>query len=177
MVLHNRTFLIKNKPYTLIERLGGGAFGSVWSATTRSGRPAAVKTIDISGRTSSQFDPISLIDSFDKEITMAYKMRQETQHVVTIYGFDFDVKSGLALMAMELGGDTLANRVEKLHRIRDARRKHADGRAVLRKGTDYISAADRKNIWVQLVNIVLTLNRHHVVSSDHFARLHSWPFP
>lgn len=161
MALQNRTFMIKKKPYTLIERLGGGAFGSVWSATTASGRPAAVKTIDISGRTSSQFDPVSLIDSFNQEVKMAYRMRQETRHVVTIYGFDFDMPSGLALMAMELGGDTLAVRIEKLHLMKQAE-------AIVPKGTDYIPTGERKNIWRQLVKIVLALDRYDVVSRWNF---------
>ena len=69
------------------------------------------------------FDPLTLMESFEKEIKMAYKMRKETRHVVTIYGFDFDPQRGLALMAMELGGDTLAKRIEVLHIMKDMERK------------------------------------------------------
>jgi hypothetical protein len=83
------------------------------------GRPAAVKIIDISRRSENQFNPLFLMESFEKEIKMAYKMRQETRHVVTIYGFDFSERKGLLLMAMELGGDTLSTRIERLHGTQD----------------------------------------------------------
>ncbi len=132
------------------------------------GRRAAVKTIDVSGRTGTGgFDPFTLMESFEKEIKMAYKMRQETRHVVTIYGFDFDPRFGLALMAMELGGDSLAQRIETLHMMKDKRRRHRhhhmDGMNFTSTG-DYIPSRERKNIWVQLNNIVQTLHRHRVVS-------------
>jgi len=134
------------------------------------GHPAAVKTIDISGqRTGRNFDPYDLAESFQKEIKMAYKMRKETRHVVTIYGFDFDSRLGLALMAMELGGDTLAKRIEKLHAMKAMQNKRyrTDG-TVAPASRDYISSRERKNIWVQLVNIVQTLHRHHVVSRSNY---------
>ena len=107
-----------------------------------------------------------LIESFDKEIKMAYKMRQETKHVVTIYGFDFDPSSGLALVAMELGGDSLAKVIEKLHTKKILRKKHGfyDGSS----SSDYIPAVERKNIWVQLTKILMTLNHHRVVRFSSF---------
>ena len=181
--LRYQTFVIKGRPYTFIEWLGGGAFGSVWSARAADGKltrtmsialnsvrsigqPAAVKTIDLNRRGSGQFDPLTLINSFEKEIKMAYAMRQETRHVVTIYGFDFNARTGLALMAMELGGDTLTKRVERLHYMKGMQRRQHRGRdAMMMSGRDYISSRERKNIWVQLVEIVLTLHRHHVVST------------
>lgn len=104
-----------------------------------------------------------LMESFEKEIRMAYKMRQETRHVVTIFGFDFDMKKGLALMAMELGGDTLSTRIEKLHALKNAPRKMPIQDEMHGASGDYISPRDRKNIWIQLANIVQTLHRHHVV--------------
>ena len=106
---------------------------------------------------------IELIDSFDKEVKMAYRMRQETRHVVTIYGFDFDPRTGLALVAMELGGDTLSKRVEILHMLKNATNQHGSMDMLSRRGRDYISPMDRKSIWVQLMNIVQILHRHHVV--------------
>ena len=126
-----------------------------------------MKTIDISGRGAGNFDPLTLISSFEKEIKMAYAMRQETRHVVTIYGFDFNARTGLALMAMELGGDTLSKRVERLHFMRDMQRRQHRGRDAMMTlpGRDFISSRERKNIWVQLVEIVLTLHRHRVVST------------
>jgi hypothetical protein len=36
--LKNRTFKIQGHMYTLIDRLGGGAFGSVWSAVSPDGK-------------------------------------------------------------------------------------------------------------------------------------------
>jgi len=100
---------------------------------------------------------------------MAYKMRKETRHVVTIYGFDFDPRLGLALIAMELGGDTLAQRIERLHIMKtmQKRRHHPDGK-VAAASIDYIPSRERKNIWIQLANIVQTLNRHHVVSISNY---------
>ena len=35
--LENQTFKIRGQKYTLSERLGGGAFGSVWSAVSSDG--------------------------------------------------------------------------------------------------------------------------------------------
>ncbi|UJR07804.1 hypothetical protein I4U23_012088 [Adineta vaga] len=164
--LRNQTFTIQKQSYTLIRRLGGGAFGSVWSAQTPQGRSAAVKTIDISGRDGNQFEPTMLMESFEKEIRMAYKMRQETRHIVTIFGFDFDMKRGLALMAMELGGDTLSTRIEKLHAMKNVHRKNLTMDGMDGSHGDYISPRDRKNIWIQLANIVQTLHRHRVVHRD-----------
>ncbi|CAF0862103.1 unnamed protein product [Adineta steineri] len=149
----------------MVRRLGGGAFGSVWSATTSRGHSAAVKAIDISGRSGNQFDATTLMESFEKEIKMAYRMRKETRHVVTIFGFDFDMAKGLALMAMELGGDTLTVRIEKLHAMKDMQRLNLDT-AEMTPVTDYISPRDRKNIWIQLANIVQILHRHHIVHRD-----------
>ncbi len=95
---------------------------------------------------------------------MAYKMRQETRHVVTIYGFDFDMRRGLALMAMELGGDTLAARIEKLHAVKDMARRRQQANGKLVGSGDYIPPRERKSIWVQLANIVQSLHNHRVVS-------------
>jgi hypothetical protein len=95
---------------------------------------------------------------------MAYKMRQETRNVVTIYGFDFDLRTGLALIAMELGEDTLDQRVKRLHSMKDMKMRHHNIRDAMLPAGDYISSRERKNMWVQLVNIVQTLHRHHVVS-------------
>ena len=97
---------------------------------------------------------------------MAYKMRKETRHVVTIYGFDFNMERGLALMAMELGGEALNTRIERLHAMgRNYRR--TDGMKTTTG--DYIPSRERKNIWVQLVNIVQTLHRHRVVSKYEYS--------
>ena len=73
------------------------------------------------------------------------------------------MKKGLALMAMELGGDTLSTRIEKLHALKNAQRKIPVYDEMNGPSSDYISPRDRKNIWIQLANIVQTLHRHHVV--------------
>jgi len=86
---------------------------------------------------------------------MAYIMRGANNFVVNIYGFDFDSQRRVALMAMELGNDSLQDRVQNLHRM------HPGSKMI---GNDYISAGHRKNIWIQLVNIILALHQHNVVS-------------
>ena len=129
------------------------------------GHPVAIKAIDVSKRGKpGQLDSTNMVQSFQKEVKMAYKMRQETRHIVTIYGFDFDPRRGLALMAMELGGDTLQNRIEILHGMKDAaaRHRHVFDRSAS-GSEDYISTIERKNIWFQLNNIVQTLHRYRVV--------------
>lgn len=137
----------------------------------------AIKTIDINRRARGGIsDPRQLVDSFQKEVKMAYKMRQETQHVVTIYGFDFDPRRGLAMMAMELGGDTLAKRIEILHGMDAAARvQHFFDGSMSRSG-DYISPMERKNIWTQLNNIVQTLHRYRVVCIFGNKRDYFYPF-
>jgi hypothetical protein len=129
------------------------------------GVSAAVKVININRESSDGWNSSLLIDSFQKEIRMAYKMRQETRHVVTIYGFDFDMRTGLALIAMELGGDTLTMRLDKLHAKHSMKIQHHPmfARTNL-DGSDFISSSERKNIWVQLTKIVQTLYRNRVVS-------------
>jgi serine/threonine protein kinase len=107
---------------------------------------------------------MELIESFNKEVTIAYKMRKETRHVVTIYGFDFDAQRGLALLAMELGGESLSKRIIRLHRMKNMERRRHRPDGMMQTGGDFISPRERKNIWVQLADIVQALHRHHVVS-------------
>ncbi|CAF2536390.1 unnamed protein product [Rotaria sp. Silwood2] len=131
------------------------------------GHRAAVKAIDISGRKrEGVVDPNSLAQSFQKEVAIAYKMRLATRHVVTIYGFDFDMHRGLALMAMELGGDSLSRRIQQLHDIKDMKREYRRMDGMLKMIGDYIPPRERKNIWKQLFNVVQTLHRHRVVHCD-----------
>jgi hypothetical protein len=101
---------------------------------------------------------IALADSFQEEVKMAYKLRDAKYHVVNIYGFDFDAERHVALMAMELGDDTLEDRAKNLH----IRHQRHDGLGMF--GNDYISPKDRKSIWTQLVQIVLVLGQHNIVS-------------
>ena len=89
---------------------------------------------------------------------MGYRMRNARDHVVNIYGFDFDPPRHVALMAMELGDDSLQQRIKKLHRRQSGYSKTGTIR------DDYISSKDRKNIWVQLVEIIMILHRNNIVS-------------
>jgi hypothetical protein len=94
--------------------------------------------------------------SFSDEVKMTYEMRDAKKYVVTMYGSDFDSQRRVALMAMELGNDSLKDRVKNLHRMRSGSDQIID--------SDYIPARDRKNIWIQLVNILLALHQHNIVS-------------
>jgi hypothetical protein len=91
-------------------------------------------------------------------------MRKDTRHVVTIYGFDFDKRRGLALLAMELGGETLEKRINRLHRMKNMERRRRQPDGITLTGSDILSPHERKNIWVQLADIIQALHRHHVVS-------------
>jgi len=88
---------------------------------------------------------------------MAYKMRDAKYHVVNIYGFDFDSERRVALMAMELGDQTLEDRAKYLNMTRPRNQQ-------IRFIQDFILPKDRKNIWTQLVQIILVLNQHNIVS-------------
>lgn len=144
--------------------------------------------IDINKARAEGEDGMFWINSFDKEVKMAFRMRQATKHVVKIFGFDFDPKLGLGLMAMELGGDTLETRIEKLHaqmihkdlhyhpkhvaphshhHRHHRHSQHQHPHVQQAHGTiqydDYIPATSRKNIWHQLVKILEALKKYDVV--------------
>ena len=118
------------------------------------GQYAAVKVFDLS-RLTKNADVLRLAKSFEDEVGMIYRMRTERQYVVTVYGFDFDAQRRVALLAMELGSESLEKRAQNLHQMNIGSR---------RIGDEFISAADRKNCWMQLVNIVIVLQRHNIVS-------------
>ncbi|CAF3632228.1 unnamed protein product [Adineta steineri] len=143
--LINQTFRIKNQFYTLRERRGTGSFGSVWASTTLDGRRAAVKVFNLR-KLRRNINRLALINSFKAEVEMTSSMRNVTNHVVNIYGFDFDGRTKLAFIAMELGDQTLQDRVKELHRMHSQYIRSGMG------DDDYISARERKNIWIQLVH-------------------------
>jgi serine/threonine protein kinase len=95
------------------------------------------------------------MNSFENEIKMTSRMRDEINSVVTMYTYDFNQQKRMGFIVMELGNESLKDRVESLHQmhLRTASNDY-----------DYISAQDRKNIWIQLFNIVSALHRHNVVS-------------
>jgi hypothetical protein len=104
-----------------------------------------------------QVNPAGLANSFKEEVRMAYRMRDSSNYVVTIYGFDFDPARLVALLAMELGDDSLQDRIHTLHQ------SHPKRYGVGIHGNDYIPASDRKNIWVQFVGIIMALQKHNIV--------------
>lgn len=101
-------------------------------------------------RMRSDISPSSLGNSFKEEV----KMRDDKYHLVNIYGFDFDPERRVALMAMELGDQTLEDRAKYLNMTQG---KHTTM-------GDFISPKDRKSIWIQIVDIVLVLNQHNIGS-------------
>jgi len=131
-------------------------FFSIRSSISFVGRRAAVKVFDLR-RIRPDVSPLSLANSFKEEVKMAYKMRDAKYHVVNIYGFDFDSERRVALMAMELGDQTLEDRAKYLNMTRPRNPQ-------MRFIQDFILPKDRKNIWTQLVQIILVLNQHNIVS-------------
>lgn len=93
-----------------------------------------------------------------EEVKMAFRLRDAQYHVANIYGFDFDGERRLALMALELGDETLQDRANYLH--------HQHVSSGMYNG-DFISPIDRKSIWKQMVQIILVLHQHNIVSSDY----------
>ncbi len=105
----------------------------------------------------SDISPSMLANSFKEEVKMSYKLRDAKYHVANIYGFDFDAEKRVALMAMELGDDTLEDRVKDLN-MRQSRHPS------MGMTNHLIPPKDRKNIWTQMVQIILVLDQHNIVS-------------
>ncbi|UJR06974.1 hypothetical protein I4U23_011262 [Adineta vaga] len=150
----NHTYKIQDKFYTLINRLGFGAYGSVWTSTTQNGDYAAVKVFDFN-RSRNRLSATQRLNSFRTEIKVAERMLNETEHIVTMYGYEYIPKYGVAFIVMELADESFSDRVKNLH-----------SKSRLSLSGDYISADDRQNIWIQLVNIVLTLHRYGFIHRD-----------
>jgi len=72
-------------------KIGSGGFGSVFLARAPNGVDVAVKVIDIN---QSPEIGTKLVDSYLNEISMMNRLREESKHVVKIYDFDFDARSG-----------------------------------------------------------------------------------
>jgi len=112
-----------------------------------------VKVFDL--RQIRDVPPEILVKSFKDEVKMAHRLRDAKSHVVNIFGFDFDPSRHVALLAMELGDETLESRAKQLHSTRNQLAHH-----------DFISSKDRKAIWLQLSQILFVLNQHHIVHRD-----------
>ncbi|CAF1309839.1 unnamed protein product [Adineta ricciae] len=154
--LQNQTFRVRQQLYTLLDRCGGGAFGSVWASSTPQGHRAAVKVFDLN-RLRPGMNVNRLVQSFQDEVQMIYRMRGAERYVVHVYGFDFDAQRRVALLAMELGGESLQDRATNLYQ------------SSLKSpmiGDDFIPARERKHFWIQLVNIILVLHHYNIVHRD-----------
>ncbi|CAF1354462.1 unnamed protein product [Adineta ricciae] len=154
--LQNRTVYIKGELYTLLSRLGSGKFASVWKSTTRDGQYAAVKVFDFN-YSRNNINSSQRVRSFRNEIQMARRMHEEMNYVATVYAVDLDRQRRIGFIAMELGNRPFRDKIEDLHQMHFQSPK---------TGYDYITAKDRKNIWIQLVNILCALYRHDVVHRD-----------
>ncbi|CAF0959498.1 unnamed protein product [Adineta steineri] len=153
----NQRYRIQGEFYTLLSRLGYGSFGSVWTSRTENGDFAAVKVFDLS-RSGNRIRLNERQNSFRNEIKMLDRMRNETEHIVTMYTFEYNPRISMAFIAMELADESLIDRVKNLHQ------RHLRSRMFDR--FDFISANDRQNIWIQLVNIILTLHRYGIIHCD-----------
>ncbi|CAF3519336.1 unnamed protein product [Adineta steineri] len=153
----NQIYNVQGQSYTLLNQIGFGRFGSVWTSTTQNGEYAAVKIVDFnhSGNNASLNERLS---SFRTEIKMISKMRNEIEYVVTMYGYEFNPRYGMGFIILELADESLIDRVRNLHQ-RHLRSKIFDR-------YDYIPSKDRQEIWVQLMNIILALHRHRIVHRD-----------
>ncbi|UJR28657.1 hypothetical protein I4U23_009887 [Adineta vaga] len=144
---------IHGKPYVFQRRLGSGGFGAVYSARAPDGDRVAIKVIDINGMRGAGEN---LVASYLTEVKNLEQLRQESRHVVKIYDFDFDSRSGRAYIVMELGGENLAKLIYRLHSaVVDTRTP----------GT-FIDPIIRKEIWRQMVSIVQTLTTRNIVHMD-----------
>ncbi|UJR28741.1 hypothetical protein I4U23_009968 [Adineta vaga] len=84
----NRTFKIQGELYTLLDRLGFGTYGSVWTSITRNGEYVAVKVFDFNRSRNVGLN--ERLYSFVTETKMANRLRNETEHVVlTLKFIDF----------------------------------------------------------------------------------------
>ncbi|UJR11518.1 hypothetical protein I4U23_015699 [Adineta vaga] len=156
MQLENQIFRIEDELYTLLNRRGNGKFGSVWTSITSDGYQAAVKVLDLRSY-QNNLNPSKILTSFKNEVKMMNIMRDAHDYVVTLYGSAIDLQRGLAFISMELGNDSLRDRVANLHQMH---RKSA------RVGYDYISIRDRINVWIQLVDIILALYQYDIIHRD-----------
>ena len=82
-------------------------------------------------------------DAMLNEIAMSKRLQKSSNHIIRLYGFDFDETRGLGFMVMERGSQDFESYLQ-------ARRP---------------SPAERKNLWRQMVNIAVTLHNRNIVIS------------
>ena len=112
----------------------------------------------------------NLVQSYLNEVSLLERLRLESRHVVYIYDFDFDPRSGqgrlnifisrrrrflvyLAYIVMELGGENLMAYITRLR---------VDGQTF----GPTVDLQTIKSFWHQMVSIVRTLHRNGVVHMD-----------
>ncbi|UJR19464.1 hypothetical protein I4U23_022595 [Adineta vaga] len=154
--LQNQTFRIRDHLYTLIQRRGGGTFGSVWASSDVNGNYVAVKVFDLN-RFRQNVTTQEILKSFKDENEIICQIRNVHQYIIEVYGYDFDAHRNVILVSMELANESLTNRVQYLH-------ENISKSNLLRN--DFISAKDRKDLWIQLVNILLVLHQFNIVHRD-----------
>ncbi len=66
--------------------------GMVFSARAPDGSQRAVKVVNLRGMPPSR--KVNLVQSYLNEVSLLERLRQESRHVVYIYDFDFDPRSG-----------------------------------------------------------------------------------
>ena len=66
--------------------------GTVFSARAPDRSPRAVKVIYLQGLPPPK--KMRLVESYLNEVSLLERLRQESLHVVSIYDFDFDARSG-----------------------------------------------------------------------------------
>ncbi|CAF1255153.1 unnamed protein product [Didymodactylos carnosus] len=128
---------IHGHKYRIIGIIGRGSIGAVFQAVTANGVPVAIKAVDLKQHP----NPNRLIESIATEIQMSFSLKKESNHIVQMYDFDFDPRSGFAYLTMELGGDNLDQHLNK-------------------RGD--MSPTHQQKIWKQLVNILVASKTHNI---------------
>ncbi|UJR20003.1 hypothetical protein I4U23_023137 [Adineta vaga] len=154
--LRKQTVYIQDESYTLLDQLGQGKFASVWKSKTRDGYYAAVKIFDFN-HSRNNINSNQRMNSFENEVRMISRLKNEIDYIVTLYTFDIDRQKQMGYIVMELGNTTFKDQIQYFHQMH-----HKSSR----NGYDYISAFQRKDIWIQLVNIICALHRNHIVHRD-----------
>ncbi|CAF0796978.1 unnamed protein product [Adineta ricciae] len=153
----NQTHSINGELYTLLSRIGHGSYGSVWKSVTPKGEYYAVKVFEFN-HAQNPLASDDRLSSFKTEVKMGKKLYDETEHVVTMCGYEYSPRYGVGFIAMELGSESLVDRVRNLHQTHS--------KSPMFDYYDYISLRDQQNIWCQLVNIILALHQYGVIHRD-----------
>ncbi|CAF1423575.1 unnamed protein product [Adineta steineri] len=139
--VESRPVTINKQQYNFNKKIATGQFSSVYAAYRRSdNKPVAIKIIPAATKHSTE--AANVMHLFLNEIQMAKRLATTSNHIIHIYDFDFDQRTGLSFIIMELGQQDL----EKYLSQRNA-----------------LTPDERKSIWRQLVNIAITLYNHRIM--------------